>query len=183
MPFEYRVRRTNRSRKIKIGVDGGEVVVTAPTRVSEAYLEKVVLRHSGWIEKALLKQQKLVAGVKLKNEVVDRKEFLNKVKLLVFEKHQIVSKPAGGRINKVSVRKMRSRWGSCSREGNISINLLLGHLPDELLIYVVVHELCHLVHHNHSKNFWSLVAAHLPDHKLRKRELRRYGHLLKASAK
>jgi predicted metal-dependent hydrolase len=85
----------------------------------------------------------------------------------------------GVHVQKVSVRKMRSRWGSCSRDGNISINLLLGHLPDGLLEYVVVHELCHLVHHSHSHAFWMLLKTYLPDFKQSKMALCKYGYLLR----
>jgi len=173
------VKRTNRSRKIKIGIYGGKVIVTAPERAHEAFLRDAVLRHKDWIERALIKHKKLTDGIIVPNKIVDRKEFTKKVEALTQTISKFVSAPHGVSFNKISVRKMRSRWGSCSKDGNISINLLLGHLPDTLLEYVIIHELCHLVHHNHSRAFWALVAEHLPDHKLRKSELRRYAHLLK----
>lgn len=181
MGFEYSIKNSRRSRKVKIGIAGGQVVVTAPPRASLGYLNEIVRRHRAWIERALAKQQKLIAGMTLARERVDREEFFKKAERLSRQWHQTVSAPRGARFNKLSVRKMRSRWGSCSPDGNVSINLLLGHLPDGLLEYVIVHELCHLVHHNHSKNFWLLVAKHLPEYQTRKRELHRYGYLLKAA--
>jgi predicted metal-dependent hydrolase len=59
------------------------------------------------------------------------------------------------------VRKTHSRWGSCTREGNISLSLYLAALPDELVEYVCIHELCHTVHPNHSAEFHALVDFYI----------------------
>lgn len=67
----------------------------------------------------------------------------------------------GLHYRRVAVRKTHSRWGSCTREGNISLSLYLAALPDELIDYVCVHELCHTVHPNHSADFHALVNHHL----------------------
>ncbi|KZK73879.1 MAG: hypothetical protein A3K90_03570 [Pelodictyon luteolum] len=61
------------------------------------------------------------------------------------------------------VRIQHSRWGSCSSRGRITLNTKLIFLPPELVRYIIVHELCHTVHMNHSKAFWELVARHDPD--------------------
>jgi hypothetical protein len=74
--------------------------------------------------------------------------------------------------NKISVKKMKSRWGSCSSKGSISLNSKLIQTPVRCIEYVMVHELCHLIHFNHSKNFYSLLAEVIPDWKERKKELR-----------
>lgn len=63
----------------------------------------------------------------------------------------------------VTARKMKTRWGSCGRNGNINLNLKLVHLPAWTVEYVVVHELCHLRYRNHSKDFWNLVGSVLPE--------------------
>ena len=74
--------------------------------------------------------------------------------------------------NKISVKKMKSRWGSCSSKGSVSLNSKLIQTPVRCIEYVMVHELCHLIHFNHSKNFYSLLAEVIPDWKERKKELR-----------
>ena len=71
-----------------------------------------------------------------------------------------------------TVRKMKTRWGSCSRKGSISLNLHLIKLPEQCIKEVILHELCHLVHFNHSKDFYALMTAEMPDWKIWKKELK-----------
>lgn len=71
-----------------------------------------------------------------------------------------------------TIKKMKTRWGSCSRNGSISLNLHLIKLPEQCIKEVVLHELCHLVHFNHSKEFYALMTAEMPDWKIWKKELK-----------
>ena len=73
---------------------------------------------------------------------------------------------------KVSIRSQKTRWGSCSSEGNISLNWRLLAAPLPVMDYVVIHELAHLKHQNHSKNFWSLVENFDPHYKYNRQWLR-----------
>lgn len=72
----------------------------------------------------------------------------------------------------VKVKKLKSRWGSCSQKGNVNFNWLLVLAPMEIVDYVVVHELCHLLHPNHSPAFWELVESMVPDYRERRKWLR-----------
>ena len=72
----------------------------------------------------------------------------------------------------ITVRAQRTRWGSCSAKGNLSLNLTLLLLPHRLVEYVVLHELCHTVELNHADAFWDLLQKHLPDALDRRKELR-----------
>lgn len=81
----------------------------------------------------------------------------------------------------ISIKNQKSRWGSCGIHNDIHINWLLMAAPPEALEYVVVHELCHLRVKNHSADFWTLVAMHLPDYKLRRQWLKQHGANLMAS--
>ncbi|HLZ23628.1 MAG TPA: SprT family zinc-dependent metalloprotease [Ktedonobacterales bacterium] len=79
---------------------------------------------------------------------------------------------------RVSIKEQKSRWGSCSRQGNLNFNwrLLLAPLP--VLDYVVIHELCHLKEMNHSAQFWQLVSVSCPTYSTHRRWLRQHGHRL-----
>jgi predicted metal-dependent hydrolase len=76
---------------------------------------------------------------------------------------------------KVTITSARTRWGSCSPKNTISFSWRLILTPMDVVDYVVVHELAHTVHHNHSKRFWALVEKILPDYKERRKWLRQYG--------
>lgn len=71
----------------------------------------------------------------------------------------------GVRPNRIQIRTQRTRWGSCSEHGNVSLNAALLLLPQPLVRYLLVHELCHLRHLDHSSRYWRLVAEHDPDYR------------------
>lgn len=78
----------------------------------------------------------------------------------------------------ITIKTLKSRWGSCSREKNLNFNWRLIMAPTPVLDYVVVHEVCHLRQMNHSQKFWDLVEIHAPQHKTCKKWLREHGQLL-----
>lgn len=74
--------------------------------------------------------------------------------------------------HRITIRNQSSRWGSCSRKGNLSFNYRLALLPPELADYIIVHELCHLGEFNHSKKFWDLVEKTIPNWRILRNNLR-----------
>lgn len=76
------------------------------------------------------------------------------------------------KINKISIRGQKTRWGSCSTKGNLSFNFGLLKYRKEVIDYVIIHEFCHLKEMNHSKKFWILVKNICPDYKLLRKELK-----------
>lgn len=79
---------------------------------------------------------------------------------------------------KIIVRSYKRRWGSCSYKKDISYNWKLIMAPEKIIHYVVIHELCHLIHFNHSRDFWKSVGKILPDYKSSKEWLKLNQHLL-----
>lgn len=97
---------------------------------------------------------------------------------LVMERIEYFNRIFGFGFGRVAIRNQKTRWGSCSRKGNLNFNVKMLLLPQYLIDYIVVHELCHLKHLNHSKQFWELVAKVIPDYAARKNELRKTGRIL-----
>jgi len=86
-------------------------------------------------------------------------------------KHQLFPKS-------IVIKSQKSRWGSCGIHNDIAINWHLALAPLEILEYVVVHEICHIQEKNHSKQFWALVAQHLPNYRSARLWLKQHGRTL-----
>lgn len=82
------------------------------------------------------------------------------------------------KYNEFRLTSAKTRWGSCTSQNNIRLNWKLLMAPIEVLDYVVIHELCHTVHHNHSKSFWDLVISIEPNYKIHRKWLKENGHNL-----
>lgn len=96
------------------------------------------------------------------------KEASNKFSIIIQKYKKIVNRP----IHKISIKNMKSRWGSCNYIKNyINLNLKLIEKSEYCIEYVIFHELAHLIHPNHSKNFYNYLQIYMPDHKLRRRLL------------
>lgn len=82
-------------------------------------------------------------------------------------------------FNEVRLKKQKTLWGSCSSSNNLNFNYLLMMAPMQVIDYVIVHELSHTIHKDHSNRFWALVESILPDYKLANKWLKDNGHKLK----
>ena len=80
--------------------------------------------------------------------------------------------------NKISIKNQRSRWASCSENGNLNFNLILAALPIEIIDYVIIHELAHLIELNHSKDFWNIVKMTDPEFQTHRKLLHKYRYEL-----
>lgn len=77
--------------------------------------------------------------------------------------------------NSIKVKEQKKRWGSCNSNKDLMFNWRCSMAPSNVLDYIVVHEMCHMVHLNHSKKFWDLVERIIPDYRERRKWLRNYG--------
>ena len=117
----------------------------------------------------------------LKNNTKNNKEKIKKELELFFrsfserilkEKTLIESKKMNLKVKEIKVRSYKNRWGSCSSNGNISYNWKLIMAPERIINYVIIHELCHLIHFNHSRDYWREVSKKLPNYKENKEWLK-----------
>ena len=170
MNYELKLNRRARSIRITVRSDGS-VLVSAPRYAGMARIQRFVLEKQDWILEKQKQFEAIPRARKLSlNEI---RELKRKAKAMLQDRLSYYSKIYGVRYKKVTVRSQRTRWGSCSRQGNLNFNYKIALLTPELADYIVVHELCHIKEFNHSKNFWTLVAQTIPDYKLKKLELRR----------
>lgn len=110
-------------------------------------------------------------AIKLKLFLVD---LLKKEIVLLSKKYSV---KLNVKYNRITIRDIRSRWGSCSSKGNLSFNFRLIFLPYNVIEYIVVHEMCHLIEMNHSKNFWKLVQLSYIGYEESKQYLKNNGKL------
>lgn len=104
-----------------------------------------------------------------------RREYLaNKemARTIVTEKVRNFSRKYGVEYGTIAIRNQKTRWGSCSKKGNLNFSYRIVFLPPELQDYLVVHEVCHLKEFNHSRAFWDLVAREVPNYRELRRKLR-----------
>lgn len=175
MEYSVEVVRSRRARRASLRVTReGVVRLTIPLWGSKkAALRWAESRHE-WIVAALERVERNRQNhPPLSDEEVERLRAVAKQKLPPIL--QAASLRTGLGFGRLTIRKSHTRWGSCTREGNISLSLFLAALPDELIDYVCVHELCHTVHHNHSAEFHSLVNSYVGGReKELQKELKKY---------
>ncbi len=169
----YTIKISARARHMRIMVRiGGDVVVTTPPNISSVQVEKWVQEKSAWIEKKvnlMLRYVKIKKVQRSKKEIIELKQ---KTRVFVEERLEHFNALYGYTWHRITVRAQKTRWGSCSRQGNLNFNYKIILLPQRLAEYVVVHELCHLGEFNHSKDFWNLVARTMPDYVGLRKELK-----------
>lgn len=154
-----------------IKADGG-IVVTAPKRISLKAIERFVAAKSEWLAAALEKYRAVPARPK-RDTGQEYKLYKKQAEKLIKERLEHFNASYGFRWQRISVRNQKTRWGSCSKKGNLNFSYRLALLPEKLSDYIIVHELCHLKELNHSPRFWKLVALTIPDYMQRRRELRK----------
>lgn len=171
--IDYRV--STRAKRLSVAVyPDGRVAVTVPPRASERSVARFLKEYRPWIEKQLAAAAKNPDCVPLP---AGRRDYLrHKERCRAFVQACLLhhNQAHGFTWNRVSIKNLSSRWGSCSENNNLNYNYKIVHLPGDLAEYIVVHELCHLGEMNHSPSFWRLVAKTVPDHRARRKQLNRY---------
>jgi len=136
-------------------------------------IERFVLSKQNWIA-AKLKENEAVAirTTQIRHSAKEINAYKKQAQIFVRQRIVELNKAYGFRYGNISVRNQKSRWGSCSKKGNLNFNYKIVLLPQEYADYIIIHELCHLKEFNHSVAFWKLVAQTVPDYKKLRSELR-----------
>ena len=167
--------RSKRARNLNISVKPFTGVrVAVPDGLSFEKAEEFVRTRTDWIQRHLERMRKFEREYAANSETplaIDRanaKRRLSRRLKCLAEKH-------GFAYNRVFIRNQKTRWGSCSPKNNISLNMKLVRLPDELIDYVILHELAHTRVKNHSKDFWREMYRLVGDARRLDSRLKEYG--------
>ena len=164
--YNVEVRRSKRkSTAIKITADM-QIVVFVPLYVSDNEIERMVISKSKWIDEHMLKVQSTIdERSKLEKITFEQvKELADQAVEYIPKRVKYYAEKENFIYNKITIKNLVSRWGSCSTKGNLNFNCLLMLTPDYVIDYIVVHELCHLREMNHSEKFWAEVEKIMPDY-------------------
>ena len=179
MDIDVSIIRSKR-KTVAIQVKAGQIIVKAPLQMKTTEIQELLEQKKEWIDKHLAlaeEENKLTSEIK-PYTMEEINKLADKAVKVIPERVKHYAPLIGVDYGRITIRNQRSRWGSCSSKGNLNFNCLLMEMPDEIIDSVVVHELCHLTHMNHSKEFWKLVESVIPDYKLKRKWLKENGHTL-----
>lgn len=166
MIFTYEVIRSKR-KTISICVDAEcKITVRAPLKMTDNEIQKFVSEKKNWLEKAIVNQRERAKNTKTYSEK-DIEYMRKKAKEIIPKKVAYYSSIMGVKPTAVKINSARKRYGSCSGKNSLNFSLYLMDKDERFIDYVVVHELAHTVHHNHSKAFYAHIEKFMPDYKER----------------
>lgn len=137
--------------------------------------EEILHKYSKWISaKEIFIKTTSKEAKQLKIKEVPLDNFIRSIKKLVKD----YSKELGVVVNRVQFRKLSSKWGSCSINGNLCFNYYLRFIPPRIIKYVVYHEIIHIIERKHNLRFWQMIEEKYPDHSKYEKELFSYWFLI-----
>ena len=169
------IRSQRRSVSIEIKTDG--ILIRAPRWMSRRKINALLWEKQDWIQKHLDKmreRKEMLEQVQSYTEEEIR-ALVEKAKAVIPEKVQKYAPIVGVDYGRITIRNQKTRWGSCSGKGNLNFNCMLMRTPDEVIDYVVVHELCHRKHMDHSAAFYAEVERVLPEYRKYRKWLKENG--------
>jgi predicted metal-dependent hydrolase len=171
----YTLRKSRRARRMRLAVYcDGAVVVTTPFDLQETVAERFIREKSRWLLSKIAFFKQFKGQVITRYSRQDYSKYKDEALRFVIERIDHLNGMYKFNFNKINIRNQKTRWGSCSKKGNLNFNYKISFLPSRLAAYIIVHELCHLKEFNHSRRFWGLVRQAFPDYKEVRRELRRF---------
>lgn len=177
----YTQKTNKRARNIRLTIQaGGNCIVTVPRYVPQFIVDRFLISKSDWILNKIKYFSKFKPVVrKSKSEKHDDYiKYKGKALEIVKERLEYFNTFYEYKWNRISIKNQKTRWGSCSKKGNLNFNYKIAVLSSPATDYIIVHELCHLKEMNHSRNFWNLVARTIPDYLSIRKDLRKNGYTL-----
>ena len=169
--MDYEVIRSKR-RTLAIEVTREcNVLVRAPMRCPNAVIKSFVNAHEAWISAQVEKLRKRAEEYPEPTDE-EREALIQRAKEILPEKVKYYSEKLGLTPTKITITGAKTRFGSCSAKNAVCFSWRLMRYPEEAIDYVVVHELCHIAHHNHSREFYALIESVMPDYRKREKLLR-----------
>ena len=173
------IRSKRKTMSAEIRPDG-KVVVRAPMKLANSEIERFLTEKAKVIEKhvrARLAENEQLAETRPFTEAEIRR-MADMAAAIIPGRVEYFAGLMGVKYNRITIRNQKTRWGSCTTGGNLNFNCLLVMTPPEVLDSVVVHELCHILHHDHSKAFYADVYRVFPDYDRCDKWLKENGRLL-----
>ncbi|MGB7958015.1 MAG: M48 family metallopeptidase [Minisyncoccia bacterium] len=172
----YTFRKNRRTRRLRLAVScDGSIVLTAPASLREGVAERFIFEKAEWLLSKLHIFSQFTANPISRYTKADYLRYKEEAAIFIAGKVRQLNAVYGYRYGKINIKNQKTRWGSCSRGGNLNFNYKILFLPEKMQDYIIAHEICHLKEFNHSKSFWSLVARVVPDHATVRKELKRSG--------
>ena len=146
-------RRSSRAKYLRITIDPTQAVtVTVPVHTSLEQAKAYVRSKQAWIQKHLT-QMRQMETLQAEKPQLSREE-LTKAQHALFARLEYFSEKYNLPYRRAAFRCQKTKWGSCSGQNNLNLNINIAFLPVHLQDYILLHELCHIRHKNHSRAFW-----------------------------
>ncbi len=172
--ISYTLKIYPRSKRVRLAVyPDASFIVTAPRFVSSRTIEKFIVSKAQWILERIDYFTTFGYSHKAKDSKAEYLKYKEQARKLAHERIEHYNLIYRFKVNSISIRNQKTRWGSCSRKGNLNFNYKIVLIPQELSDYIIVHELCHLGQFNHLVKFWNLVAQTIPNHLALRKELKK----------
>ena len=169
--YKHKIIARTRNLRITIHSDAS-LVVTSPYFFSQNKIENFLQAKADWILSKITDLQNRPKPLIAIGTYRDYQRHKKTAQALVINKIKIINTVHDFVFKRISIKNQKTRWGSCSKQGNLNFNYKIALLPERLAEYIIIHELCHLKEFNHSQRFWDLVGCIMPDYQLARRELR-----------
>lgn len=170
--MRYKLIRSDR-QTIGLEVEAGKITVRAPRKMRKREIDAFVRENKAWIRQKLKEFPKGTREKLFTQAEID--DLSAQARVIIPQRVRYYANQLGVSYNRITIRHQKTRWGSCSGRQNLNFNCLLLLVPQEVMDYVILHELCHLKHMNHSKDFYNQLYLVCPKYKYYEHWLKQNG--------